>query len=181
MSSKDFLKRVEVLMRKKSTHSAAPSTTDLRIATNELSITGDDHQHQHYQQQHQQQYQQQQYEDSAAYQTYNTHPNGFQNGSSTSIYGQQQYLPYPNRHPLSDFVPSPIATTRHSSLHNHPSNINSTMSAGSPTSPTGHSGDPSQLYLPQSQQIYQQRHSLNDPASPSEYSPSPLRQQELQS
>ncbi|KAI8339340.1 hypothetical protein BC941DRAFT_393470 [Chlamydoabsidia padenii] len=164
MSSKDFLKRVEVLMRKKSTHSSnRPSTTDLRIATNELSITTDDYQQQP--QQHYYHHQQQHYEEPYSNHHYQPH-----DASSTSIYGKEQYLPYANRHPLSDFVPSPIATTRHSSLHNHPSNIG--VTSNSPTSPN--TVDYS---------LYQQRHSLNDPSSPSEYSPSPLRpvQQELQS
>lgn len=94
MSSKDFLKRVEQLMKKKTSASA----TDLRHATNDLRCTTD------------------------------RHPSG----SSTSIYAQQQYLPYPNHHPTSDFVPRPIATARHSSLHNN---------GNAPTSPNGGSGN----------------------------------------
>lgn len=207
MTSKDFLKRVEVLMKKKTSHSSLnpnantnPSTTDLLHATNELRIATDQHQLQQHQQQQQQQQHQHQYEDMTVppAASYNHPQHLYQNTSSSSIYAQQQYLPYPNRHPLSDFVPSPIATTRHSSLHNHQTNSTGNATATtSPTSPNGyaHSGSgaasthSSQLYhqhhyLHQQQHYQQQQHhSLTDSASPSDYSPSHLRStpQELQS
>ncbi|ORZ09489.1 hypothetical protein BCR42DRAFT_494916 [Absidia repens] len=177
MSSKDFLKRVEHLLKKKGNHgSCAPSTTDLRQATNELRIATDRHHHSHKQQHHPEG------APPARPSTNHIHSAHHQSDSSTSIYAQQQYLPYPNRHPSSDFVPGPIATTRQSSLHNHPSN-----STGAPTSPLSHSGGSlnQQLYHQQQHQHQHHRRSLNDPTSPSEYSPSPLRatpiQHELQS
>lgn len=174
MSSKDFLKRVELLMKKRAVSpNNGSSTADLRLATADLRISTSD---------------------SRDEIINNSNNNNYTTGRAppphiptSSIYAQQQYLPYPNRHPTSDFVPSPIATTRHSSLHHHPS----------PTSPNT-TQTQQQYYFSQQQQQHsqqqqrhtqqyhqQQQHNMNHPTSPAEYSPSPLRlppnQQELHS
>ncbi|KAI8065595.1 hypothetical protein BC940DRAFT_303793 [Gongronella butleri] len=156
MSSKDFLKKVELMIKKKTSNpqiNVNQAKQDLRIHTG----GGADHQfhqtqqvsrhhnhatpsnghvpsiyasntslhHHQYQQQHQQHHQQPHHQHPAA--------------STTSIYAQQHYLPYTNQHPSSDYVPGPMATTRHSSLNNAAA---AALNNGMMTSPTSTSSQP---------------------------------------
>lgn len=108
MSSKDFLKKVEQMMKhsNKSSASTATTTTTSPIS-NVLPSTASSLHDVRYlelqQMQNQQQYHQQQ-----QFQQYH---------SPTSIYAQQGYLPYVNRHPSSNTRSTPY-TQRNSSLNN---------------------------------------------------------------
>lgn len=106
LSSKDFLKKVEQMMKHSNKSSmmssASPSTSSSINDVRYLEI---------------QQYQQQQ----------------SQHHSPTSIYAQQGYLPYPNQHPQSDFKPPQQIAQRQSSLcqstQGHPGQSNPSQPA----------------------------------------------------
>ncbi|KAI7854400.1 hypothetical protein BDC45DRAFT_125627 [Circinella umbellata] len=97
LSSKDFLKKVEQMM-KHSNASTASSSSSSPISNMSSSTTTsvNDVRYLEVQQQHQQQQ--------------------YQQHSPTSIYAQQGYLPYTNQHPSSDFRPNQLSM-RQSSLN----------------------------------------------------------------
>ncbi|KAI8149423.1 hypothetical protein BJV82DRAFT_588023 [Fennellomyces sp. T-0311] len=90
ISSKDFLKKVEQMMKhSNASTSSSPSTmSSTNSSVNDIRFLDVQQQQQHYQQSH----------------------------SPTSIYAQQGYLPYPNQHPSSDFRPNQLSM-RQSSLN----------------------------------------------------------------
>ncbi|KAI9256495.1 hypothetical protein BDA99DRAFT_516568 [Phascolomyces articulosus] len=91
LSSKDFLKKVEQMMKHSNASTASSPVSTMSSSTN---ASVNDVRYLEVQQQQQQ---------------YHQH-------SPTSIYAQQGYLPYPNQHPSSDFRPNQLSM-RQSSLN----------------------------------------------------------------
>ncbi|KAI9489674.1 hypothetical protein BDB00DRAFT_841957 [Zychaea mexicana] len=98
LSSKDFLKKVEQMMKHSNASSASSPVSTMSSASTATSATANSSVNdvrflEVQQQQHQ-----------------------YQQHSPTSIYAQQGYLPYPNQHPSSDFRPNQLSM-RQSSLN----------------------------------------------------------------
>ncbi|ORX50172.1 RhoGAP-domain-containing protein [Hesseltinella vesiculosa] len=131
MTSKDFLKKVEMMMKKKASNPALntnPAKQDLHIHTTPM----DQHQY-HQTQQVPRQAPPPPVAQLPSTSMYQHHP---ANPSTTSIYAQQQYLPYSNHHPSSDYNSAQHATTRHSSLSS------AALNNGMLPSPTSQSQQP---------------------------------------